>query len=51
MLHNILNIIYSLYIQISNVLLSRVLHLDDKDVKTNSRRILTTVSASTIKSV
>ena len=51
MLHNILSIIYSLYIQISNALLSRVLHLDDKDVKKNSRSILSTVSASTIKSV
>ena len=34
-------------IQISNFLLIRVLHLDDNDVKTNYRRIFSTVSAST----
>ena len=35
------------HIQISNFLLIRVLHLDDNDVKTNYRRIFSTVSAST----
>ena len=40
-------IILSYYIQISNFLLIRVLHLDDNDVKTNYRRIFSTVSAST----
>ena len=32
---------------VSNFLLIRVLHLDDNDVKTNYRRIFSTVSAST----
>ena len=39
--HHLINI------QISNFLIIRVLHLDDNDVKTNYRRIFSTVSAST----
>ena len=43
----ILNKYPKIIIQISNFLLIRVLHLDDNDVKTNYRRIFSTVSAST----